>query len=123
MLLPIIFVVRVGILFFWLSSFRFVEGLISCFSRAWLSSLYCLFFLLLFFEGLDSWKEYMNLVLSWNTLASPSMVMERLAGYSSLLWHLCSLSVCITTVYDLLAFIFPGEMSGIILLGLPLYVT
>ena len=28
--LPIIFVVRVGILFLWLSSFRFVEGLLSC---------------------------------------------------------------------------------------------
>jgi hypothetical protein len=34
-----------------------------------------------------------NLVLSWNTLVSPSMVMESLAGYSSLGWHLCSLSV------------------------------
>jgi hypothetical protein len=30
-LLPIIFVVRVGILFLWLSSFMFVEGLLSCF--------------------------------------------------------------------------------------------
>ena len=29
--LPIIFVVKVGILFLWLSSFRFVEGLSSCF--------------------------------------------------------------------------------------------
>ena len=36
----------------------------------------------------------MNLVLSWNTLVSPSMVIESLAGYSSLGWHLCSLSVC-----------------------------
>ena len=31
MLLPIIFVVRVGILFLWLSSFIFVEGLLSYF--------------------------------------------------------------------------------------------
>ena len=31
LLLPVIFVVRVGILFLRLSSFRFVEGLISCF--------------------------------------------------------------------------------------------
>jgi hypothetical protein len=31
LLLPIIFVVKVGILFLWLSSFRFVEGLPSCF--------------------------------------------------------------------------------------------
>jgi hypothetical protein len=30
-LLPVIFVVKVGILFLWLSSFSFVEGLSSCF--------------------------------------------------------------------------------------------
>jgi hypothetical protein len=35
-----------------------------------------------------------NLVLSWNTLVSPFMVIESLAGYSILGWHLCSLSVC-----------------------------
>ncbi len=65
----------------------------------------------------------MNLVLSWNTLVSPSMVIESLAGYSSLVWHLCSLSVCITSVQNLLAFIVSGEKSGVILIGLPLYVT
>ena len=31
LLLPVISVVRVGILFLWLFSFRFVEGLLSCF--------------------------------------------------------------------------------------------
>ena len=31
LLLPVIFVLSVGILFLWLSSFRFVEGLLSCF--------------------------------------------------------------------------------------------
>ena len=31
LLLPVIFVVTVGVLFLWLSSFRFVEGLLSCF--------------------------------------------------------------------------------------------
>jgi hypothetical protein len=31
LLFPVIFVVRVGILFMWLSSFRFVETLLSCF--------------------------------------------------------------------------------------------
>ena len=31
LLLPVIFVFRVRILFMWLSSFRFVEGLFSCF--------------------------------------------------------------------------------------------
>ena len=63
----------------------------------------------------------MNLVLSWNTLVSPSMVIESLAGYSSLGWHLCSLSVCITSVQALLAFIVSGEKSGVILIGLTLY--
>ena len=65
----------------------------------------------------------MNLVLAWNTLVSPSMVIESLAGYSSLGWHLCFLSVCITSVQDHLAFIVSGEKSGVILIGLPLYVT
>ena len=64
-----------------------------------------------------------NLVLSWNILVSPSMVIESFAGYSSLGWHLCSLRVCITSVQDLLAFIVSGEKSGVILIGLPLYVT
>ena len=64
-----------------------------------------------------------NLVLSWNTLFSPSMLIESLSGFSSLGWHLCSLSVCITSVQDLLAFIVSGEKSGVILIGLPLYVT
>ena len=61
----------------------------------------------------------MNLVLSWNTLVSPSMVIESLAGYSSLGWHFCSLSVCITSVQDPLDFILSGEKSGVILIGLP----
>ena len=64
-----------------------------------------------------------NLVLSWNTLVSPSMVIESFAGYSSLGWHLCSLRVYMTSVQDLLAFIVSGEKSGVILIGLPLYVT
>ena len=64
-----------------------------------------------------------NLVLSWNTLVSPSMVIESFAGYSSLGWHLCSLSVCITSVQDLLAFKVSGEKSGVILTGLPFYVV
>ena len=62
----------------------------------------------------------MNFVLSWNTLVSPSMVIESLAGYSSLGWNLCSLCVRLTSVQ---AFIVSGEKSGVILIGLPLYVT
>jgi hypothetical protein len=64
-----------------------------------------------------------NLVLSWNTMVSPSMVFESFAGYSSLVWPLCSLRVCITSVQDLLALIVSGEKSGVILIGLPIYVT
>ena len=60
------------------------------------------------------------LVLSWNTLVSPSMVIESFAGYSSLGWHLCSLRVCIISVQ---AFIVSGEKSSVILIYLPLYVT
>ena len=51
------------------------------------------------------------------------MVVESLAGYSSLGWNLCSLSVCMTSDQVLLAFIVSGEKSGVILIGLPLYVT
>ena len=64
-----------------------------------------------------------NLVLLWNTLVSPSMVIESLAGYSSLGWNLCSLSVYITSVQVRLIFLVSGEKSGIILIGLPSYVT
>ena len=64
-----------------------------------------------------------NLVLLWNTLVFPSIVIESLAGYSSLGLYLCSLSVCITSVQDLLVFIVSGEKAGVILIGLPLYVT
>ena len=64
------------------------------------------------------------LVLSWNTLVSPSMVIESFAGYIILGRHLCfPRAQCITSVQYLLAFIFSGEKSGLILIGLPLYVT
>ena len=68
-------------------------------------------------------RYYMNLVLSGNTLVSPSMVSENTSGYSGLGWHLCSLRVCITSSQDLLDFIVSGEKSDVILIGLPLYVT
>ena len=54
-------------------------------------------------------------------MVSPSLVIESLAGNRSMGWHLCSLSVSITSVQDLLAFIVSGEKSGVILLGLLLY--
>ena len=64
-----------------------------------------------------------NLVLSWNIIVSPCMAIESFAGYSSICWHFCSLSVCMTSTQDLLAFIVSGEKSGVILIGLPLYGT
>jgi hypothetical protein len=36
---------------------------------------------------------------------------------------LCSLSVFMTSVQDLLALIVSGEKPGVILIGLPLYIT
>ena len=65
----------------------------------------------------------MNWFCQLNTLVSPSMVIENFVGYSSLGWHLCSLRVCMTSAQDLLAFIVSGEKSGIILIGLSLYVA
>ena len=65
-----------------------------------------------------------NLVVSWKKIfVSPSMVNESFAGYSSLGWNLCSLRVCMTSAQDLPAFRVSGEKSGVILIGLPLYVT
>jgi hypothetical protein len=54
-------------------------------------------------------------------LFSPSMVIDGFAGYSSLGWHLSSLSICMTSSQDLLAFLVSGEKSGVILIDLTLY--
>ena len=51
------------------------------------------------------------------------MLIESFARYSSLGWHLCSLRVCMSSEQALLSFIVSVEKSGIILIGLPLYVT
>ena len=64
-----------------------------------------------------------NLVLPCNIFFSPAIVVEKFAGYSNLVWHLCSLRVCLTSAQDLLAFKVSGEESAAILIGLPLYVT
>ena len=64
-----------------------------------------------------------NLDLSCNTLVSPSMVLDSFAVYSRLGSNfVLIIRVCIF-VQDLLAFIVSGEKSGVILIGLPLYVT
>ena len=56
-------------------------------------------------------------------MVSPSILIESFAGYSNLDWHLCSLRVCMTFNQAFLAFIVFVEKSGIIQIGLPLYVT
>ena len=75
------------------------------------------------YEAVFVERYCVNLVLSWNILVSPYMVIEKFTGYSSIGWHLCSLRVCMPSAQDLLAFIVSGEKSGVILIGLPLYVT
>lgn len=64
----------------------------------------------------------LNLVWSWNILFSQSILIERFAGYSSLSWHPWSLSVCETSVQDLLASLVSIEKTCVILIGLCLYV-
>jgi hypothetical protein len=63
-----------------------------------------------------------NLVLSWNILVPPSMLIESFAGYNSFGWHLCFLGFCFKSTQDLLAFLTSVEKSCVILIGL-LYVT
>jgi hypothetical protein len=65
---------------------------------------------------------YLNLTLTCHILLSPSMVIESLAGFSSLGWHLLSVNVCSTSVQAPLAFWISVEKSGVIRIGLPLYV-
>ena len=56
----------------------------------------------------------LNLFLSWNIL----IVIDNLAGYSSLGLHPWSLSFCSTSIQDLLAFMVSIEKSGESLIGL-----
>jgi hypothetical protein len=77
------------------SCFRLLLLIIFC--RAGLMERYCL-----------------NLVLSWNTSVSHSMVIESFVGYCSLRWHFCSLRACMTSAQYLLAFRVSVEKSGII---------
>ena len=74
-------------------------------------------------KGWTCGKILCQLVLARNTLVSPSLVIESFAVYISLGRYLCSLSVCITSFQDPQTFIVSGEKSGVILIGLLLYVT
>ena len=105
-----------------LSSFSFVERLIP-FTRVWFPSLLWSFPYIFLCRTVFVEMCCVNLVLSWNILVSPSIVVQSFARYSSLGWHVCSLRVCMTSAQDLLAFIVSGKIYGIILIGLPSYVT
>ena len=72
---------------------------------------------------LDCYRYCINLDLFWNILVSPSMPIEWFAGYSILDWHLWSFRLYMTSIQDALAFSVSIEYSGIILIGVPLYVT
>ena len=63
-----------------------------------------------------------NLVLSWNILFSALMVTESFAWYSNLGLHPWFLSICSTSVQNLLTFMVSTENFGEILIDLSLYV-
>ena len=65
----------------------------------------------------------LNVVLSWNILFPPLMVIEKFAVYKYLCLHVWSPSVYSIFAQDLLAFLVSIKKSGVILIGLPLYVT
>jgi hypothetical protein len=64
----------------------------------------------------------LNLILSWTICISPSLLIESLLGIVVLL-ELYSLMVCMISEQTLQAFSVSVEKSGVILIGLPLYVT
>jgi len=68
-------------------------------------------------------RDFINLVLSWNILVSLCMLLECFTGYNNLVWQFCSLRVFLTSVQDILTFIVSCEKSGVILIGLTIYVT
>ena len=88
-----------------------------------LASLFCDFPSSIFCKAGFVAMYCLNLFSSWNILFSLSMVNASFAGYSSLGLHPWSLSFCYTSIQDLLAFMVSIEKSGVILVGLPLYVT
>ena len=123
LLLPVIFVFTDGIMFLCQPSFAFVrKKYFLAFSRVQFLSLCCCFpSIILCRAGLV--ERYCEILLFlWNILFCLSMVIMSFAGYNILGWHLCSLSVCIASVQDLLTFKVSDEKFGVIVIGLPLYV-
>ena len=65
----------------------------------------------------------LNFDLTCYVLFAPPMVIKRFSGYSSLDWHMWFFRGCKISVEALLAFSVSVEKSGVILIGLPLYIT
>lgn len=61
-------------------------------------------------------RNCLNMVL-WGIPSFLCMVIASFAVYSSLVWNLCSLSVCMTSAQTLLAFCVSVEKPGVILIG------
>ena len=109
-------------MFVWLSAFFvYVRRLIPCFFLGVVFFLYWSFPSIIFI-GLDLWKQCLNFVFSWNILVSTPIVIESFAEYSSLGWQFCSLLVCMTSVIQIF-WLLEFLLSGVILIGLPLYVS
>ena len=88
-----------------------------------LASLVCGFLSSIFCKAGFVATYCLNLFFSWIIVFSPLVVKASLSGYSSLGLHPWSLSVYNTSTQDLLAFMVSIEKSGVIMIGLPLYVT
>lgn len=65
----------------------------------------------------------LNLTLLWSIVFSPSTVIENIANHSNLDWLLWILRVCNTYFSVLLKFRVSIGMSGVFLIGLPLFIT
>jgi hypothetical protein len=66
---------------------------------------------------------FLNLLMLWNILVFPTIIIESFAVYGRLDWHLSSVIVCKTCAQNLQAFGVYVEKSGVILINLLLYVT
>jgi hypothetical protein len=67
-------------------------------------------------------KHCLNLVLLWNILVSPFMVIERFAVYCHQGLHVGSFRVSKTSAQDLLASRVSIKKSAVVLKGLPEYI-
>jgi hypothetical protein len=65
-------------------------------------------------------KNWLSLVLLWNIFLFLSTVIDSFAGDSILGWNQWSLGIYRTFGLNLLVFRVSSEISGVILMGLPL---